>query len=226
MDDGLGRGFNYHEYLFSRLYIVWLDELVDNYKALEKKLGFTEALPISKHWSAAADFLSIISDYCLTHKPKTIVECSSGSSSLVLAKCCQLNKHGHVTSLENGEAYVKQTNLQLLELRLSEYCDVVHAPLIDYQISDHDFQWYALNNLLETKIDMLVIDGPPGFMQRHSRYPAIPLLHNRLSEQCAIFLDDAVREDEKEIVKLWLEAYPEFEFEYVENERGCSILKR
>ena len=197
-----------------------------SYQSLGKKLGFDKALPVTERWSAAPDFLKIISDYCLEKKPQIIVECSSGTSSLILAQCCQLNQFGHVYSLENGEEFVTQTIQQLDDFLLSEYCDVVHAPLQDVQLNSESFQWYALNNLPEVEIDMLVIDGPPGFLQKYSRYPALPLLNDILAEHCAVFLDDAAREDEQELVRRWLKAYPEFQAEYIENERGCFILKR
>ena len=197
-----------------------------SYQSLEKSLGFDKALPVTEHWSAAPDFLNIISDYCLANKPRVIVECSSGISSLVLSQCCQLNQVGHVYSLENGEEFVTQTSQQLAEFGLSEYCDVIHAPLQDVQLNNTSFQWYSLNNLPELKIDMLVIDGPPGFLQKHSRYPALPMLNEILGKHSAVFLDDAAREDEQELVRRWLKAYPEFQAEYIENERGCFILQR
>lgn len=197
-----------------------------SYQSLGKKLGFDKALPVTERWSAAPDFLKIISDYCLEKKPQIIVECSSGTSSLVLAQCCQLNQIGHVYSLENGEDFVAQTIQQLDDFLLSEYCDVIHAPLQDVQLNSDNFQWYALDNLPAVEIDMLVIDGPPGFLQKHSRYPALPMLNEVLGKHCAVFLDDAVREDEQELVRRWLKAYLEFQAEYIENERGCFILKR
>jgi len=197
-----------------------------SYQFLEKTLGLEKVLPISENWSAAADFLLLISNYCLTHKPKTIVECSSGTSSLVLSRCCQLNRYGHVYSLENGEEFARQTRQQLEDFSLSAYCDVMHAPLKDYVVDGESYQWYDLNNLAVTDIDLLVIDGPPGFIQKHSRYPGIPLLAPLLAKHCMVYLDDAAREDEQEIVQCWLSLYPAFQAEYVANERGCAILKR
>jgi Methyltransferase domain len=197
-----------------------------SYQSLEKKLGFDKALPVTEHWSAAPDFLKLISDYCLAKKPQVIVECSSGTSSLVLSQCCKLNQIGHVYSLENGEEFVTQTDQQLDDFMLEKYCDVIRAPLQSVQLVGESFQWYALNNLPEIEIDMLVIDGPPGFLQKHSRYPALPMLHERLAEHCVVFLDDAARDDEQALVKRWLALYPEFENEYLDNDRGCSILKR
>ena len=199
---------------------------MSSYLSLEKKLGFDKNLPVTEHWSAAPDFLALISDYCLQNKPQVIVECSSGTSSLVLSQCCRLNRGGRVFSLENGEEYVAKTTAQLADFSLTEYCEVIHASLQDTPVADETFQWYALNTLPQIKIDLLVIDGPPGFLQKHSRYPALPLLADRLAEHCTVFLDDAARDDEQELVQRWLAAYPDFQAEYINNERGCFILKR
>ncbi|MCK4674822.1 MAG: class I SAM-dependent methyltransferase [Gammaproteobacteria bacterium] len=197
-----------------------------SYQSLENDLNFDKALPVTEHWSAAPDFLVLISNYCLENKPLTIVECSSGTSSLVLSQCCKLSQTGHVYSLENGEEYMLQTVRQLEDFCLSEFCDVIHAPLVDVRLDDESFQWYALDDLPDVEIDMLVIDGPPGFLQKHSRYPALPILGQRLAEHCVVFLDDAARADEQALVKRWLKGSPDFQAEYIENERGCFILKR
>ncbi len=196
------------------------------YQNLEKSLGFEKKLPITKDWSAAPDFLKLISDFCLENKPGIIVECSSGTSSLVLSRCCQLNQHGHVYSLENGEEFVSKSKQQVNDFLLSDYSDVIHAPLRDVKLNGEAFQWYDPGQLPKVKIDLLVIDGPPGFLQKYSRYPALPLLYDLLSINCVIFLDDAAREDEQELVSRWLKAYPEFQSEYIKNERGCFVLKR
>lgn len=197
-----------------------------SYQALEKSLGFKKTLPVTENWSAAADFLKIISDHCLNRKPEIIVECSSGTSSLILAKCCQLNNHGHVYSLENGEEFALQTQAYLTDHSLSNYSDVIFSPLKEYSINGEIYNWYDFEKLPELEINMLVVDGPPGFIQKKSRYPAAPLLSNMMAKDCIIFLDDAAREDEKGIVELWLRDAPDFQLEYIDNQRGCAILTR
>ena len=200
--------------------------MVSSYQILENDLAFDKDLPVTENWSAAADFLKILSDYCLENKPETIVECSSGTSSLVLAQCCKLNQHGHVYSLEHGEEFVNQTRQQQDEFFLSDYADVIFAPLKTFVLNNEKFQWYDLDNLPELEIDLLIIDGPPGFIQKYSRYPALPLLSRLLVKDCVVFLDDAARDDEQEIVRRWLKTYPEFHADYIDNERGCCVLKR
>ena len=194
------------------------------YSATQAKLGLPQPLPYTPDWSAATDFIDLIVEHCLQAKPEVIVECSSGSTTLVLARCCQLNQKGRVISLENGEDYAEKTRGQLKEFGLEDYAQVIHAPLEKVTLADNEYDWYSLKSLPEISIDMLVIDGPPGFIQKNSRYPALPLLFDKLSKQSKAFLDDAARDDEKELVAQWQAEFSGVEHEYLEFERGCSVL--
>ena len=197
---------------------------MDSYNYLRNKLNLHDDLPYTKDWSAAADFIKIIVDYCLEEKPSTVFECSSGLTTLMLARCCQLNSHGHVYSLENGNEYAMKTREYISLYDLEEYSSVFHAPLEEKNVNGTPYSWYSTNDIPDESIDMLVIDGPPGFLQKNSRYPAIPLLFEKFSRHCVVFLDDAAREDEKEIVELWKNEHSDIEHEFIETERGCSIL--
>ena len=193
------------------------------YSAIQAKLSLSQPLPYTPDWSAAADFIDLIVEHCLQAKPEVIVECSSGLTTLALARCCQMNDRGRVISLENGEDYAEKTRQQLEVFGLEEYAQVIHAPL-EKVILDRDYDWYSLKLLPEVLIDMLVIDGPSGFIQKNSRYPALPLLFDKFSKQAKVFLDDAGREDEKELVAQWQAEYSGVDHEYLEFERGCSVL--
>jgi len=198
--------------------------LLNSYEQLKAHLQLDYELPITVDWSAAADFLFLIKDHCLTARPANIVECSSGLTTLVLARCCQLNGSGKVFSLENGEEYVQQTRHNLKRFGLEDFADVIHAPLEELLLSGDEYQWYETTKLPSINIDMLVIDGPPGFIQKHSRFPALPKLFNQLSDESRVFLDDAGRDEEKQIVDKWLALYPVLTHEYIETQRGCSVL--
>ncbi|MCK5001965.1 MAG: class I SAM-dependent methyltransferase [Gammaproteobacteria bacterium] len=194
------------------------------YSAIQAKLSLSQPLPHTPDWSAAPDFIELIVEHALQAKPEVIVECSSGLTTLVLAQCCQFNQKGCVISLENGEDYAEKTCQQLKEFGLEDYAQVIHAPLEKVALSDNEYDWYSLKTLPEVSIDMLVIDGPPGFIQKNSRYPALPLLLDRFSKQTKVFLDDAARDDEKELVAHWQDEFSGVEHEYLEFERGCSVL--
>lgn len=194
------------------------------YSAIQKKLGLTQELPYTPDWSAAADFVELIVEHCLQAKPGVIVECSSGLTTLALARCCQINQQGRVISLENGEEYAEKTRQQLQAFGLQAYAQVLHTPMRKVTLAAEVYDWYDLSSLPDVSIDMLVVDGPPGFIQKKSRYPAMPLLYDRLAKQAKVFLDDAARDDEKELVAQWLKEYSGIEHEYRDFERGCSVL--
>ena len=195
------------------------------YHTLRQKLGFCRDLPYTKDWSAAADFLERLADYCLTHQPQHIVECSSGLSTLILARCCEINQNGKVLSLENGVEYARHTRESLDAHALNAYATVQDAPLKKICLKENEYQWYQTKNIHISKIDLLVIDGPNGYIQKNARYPALPVLKPFFSKHCTVFLDDAAREDEREIVSQWQQQYRPLSTDYIETERGCVILK-
>lgn len=194
--------------------------------ALLGRLGLGGDLAYDPWWSAAPDFLGLIVEHALAARPETIVECSSGTTTVLLARCCARNGRGRVWSLENGPEFAARTRVELARHGLAERAEVIDAPLIAQTVDGCEFQWYDLAGLPERPIDMLVIDGPPGFIQRHSRYPALPRLHHRLAAGGTVWLDDAARPDEREIVARWQVAFPDLAVEFIANERGCAVLHR
>ncbi|MDQ7016831.1 MAG: class I SAM-dependent methyltransferase [Gammaproteobacteria bacterium] len=195
----------------------------ESYLYLRDRLNLKQGLPYSRDWSAAADFLKVIVDHVLQHKPKVVLECSSGLSTVVLAKALALNGEGQLWSLENGAEYAQRTRDQLQRLQLE--ATVLDAPLQQVKINEAEYQWYDLQKLPNLSIDLLVIDGPAGFIQKNSRYPALPLLRDKLAPNALIFLDDAAREDELDLVRQWQREYPDFEYEYLNLERGCALIR-
>lgn len=198
---------------------------LETYLSLRDRLDLRLGLPYSHNWSAAPDFLKLIVEHTLSAKPATIVECSSGLTSLMLARCCQMNGHGALFSLENGPEFAAKTRSEIARYQLDDYATIIDAPLTRLQLDGREYQWYTLDDFPSRSIDMLVIDGPPGFIQHHSRYPALPLLFDKLAEGCVIFMDDAARSDEQEIIEMWRTSFPTIEHEYIKTERGCSIVR-
>lgn len=187
----------------------------------------TKPLPLLRGWAASPDFLLEVCRYSLSVRPDVIVECSSGASTLVLARCCELNGSGHVYSLEHNPAYAEETRQRLQDQNLDEWATVVDAPLTELTELDGR-PWYSLSNLhIEPgSCQLLVIDGPPSEIGPQARYPALPMLSSFLAEKCAIFLDDAKRHDEQLAIKRWLEQFREFQVESYQFEKGCTRLTR
>lgn len=193
--------------------------------ALEKKLGFQEALPATRGWVGSPDFLCTVADALLEGKPKTVVECSSGVSTLVIARCLQLTGEGHLYSLEHESDYADKTREMLERFGVACWATVLDAPLAR---QNGGSPWYD-DSVLPAHLDpieILVVDGPPHDTAPLARLPAFPRLLPRMSESAVVILDDAARKAEQEIVRHWIQLAPDWELTYLHHEKGCAILKR
>jgi len=195
--------------------------------SLKDMLNFSVPLPPLRMWAASPDFLLVIARHALAAKPETIVECSSGSSTVVLAQAARLNGAGHVHSLEHDPVFAAETRALLADHGLSEWATVIDAPLIPTAIDGETFRWYDDAGLKGIgAIDMLVIVGPPLPVNALARFPAGPKLFPRLAPNGAAFLDDAARPDETEAVARWRNAFPHLTRNDPACEKGCVRLTR
>lgn len=192
--------------------------------ALERKLALSEALPPMRGWAASPDFLLRIANEVDERNPITVLECSSGVSTLVVARCLQINGKGHVFSLEHDPKYALITRKQLDKYNLAEWATVLDAPL---ETAHTETPWYREESIppgLEP-IDMLIIDGPPAAVAPLARFPALPRLLSRMATTALILMDDAKRDDETEIVKRWLLMFPTLLHRDGYCEKGCALLE-
>ncbi len=70
------------------------------------------------------------------------------------------------------------------------------------------------------------MDGPPATTGHQARYPALPLLAGSLSPVATAVLDDLVVPDMQEVLRLWLDAYPDFSSEILPLEKQAAVLRR
>lgn len=195
------------------------------FTALDRRLNLAYALPPLRGWAASPDFLLLLAEHVYRQKPEVVVECSSGASTLVLAQCAKQNGRGHVYSLEHDAHYAEQTRQELIKQDLQEWATVIDAPLQEYSFAEQCYQWYKLNAEIQTKqIDMLIIDGPPAHLNRYARYPAGPLLLPLLNTNAVVFLDDADRPDEQQIISTWMSEFSNLNSDKHNCEKGAVSL--
>ncbi len=198
---------------------------IQAFHALVSLISPRKPLPPLRGWAASPDFLLHVASYALATRPLVVVECSSGASTVVLARCCELNGMGHVWSMEHDPVYASKTRKLLEDQGLLAWATVVDAPLTTSPQTGFA-PWYATDGLTvaDDSIDLLVIDGPPQDSAPLARYPALPALDTKLSADCAIFLDDADRADERIIVSRWTDEFPRFSVQRLNAEKGCAML--
>jgi predicted O-methyltransferase YrrM len=195
-------------------------------QGLYVSLGLRRSLPLTRGWAASPDFLQELAAHALDERPMCVVECSSGTSTLVLARCMQINGAGKVYSLEHDAAYARRTRRQLQLHGLAEWAEVLDAPLLTQAFGGQAQAWYDCSKLPGAlKIDMLVIDGPPQDTAEQARYPAGPALFPRLSDGAAVFLDDAARPGERAALKRWADEFSGLDVESLPCEKGAALLR-
>gem|GEM_PF-1989717 len=175
---------------------------------LQQRFSPPASLPMMSGWALDAVSLERLIEAVLEHRPRTIVECGSGVSTVWLAYAAR-EFGGKVVALEHKEKFAEQTRDDLRRHGLLDVADVRLAPLEDIEFDGQVFPWYCKEAWRDLSgIDMLLVDGPPKATGPRARYPALPVLGSSLSNGCVVVFDDINREDEKEILDSWLEAYP------------------
>ncbi len=207
--------------------------LSEDYKQIESLFSIhsiikiNSPLPPMRDWAISPDFASILISLIFDLKPGIILEASSGVSTLISSYCLKELGVGKLYSLDHDEFYAAKTKCHVAQHGLTGIANVIHAPLKEVTIKEKKWLWYENKVLKEIEsIDLLIIDGPPSTIQEMARYPALPLLYEKLSRKAAIILDDTIRKDEKNIVETWLKEYPNFEVKIVDTEKGTTILRR
>jgi predicted O-methyltransferase YrrM len=172
---------------------------------LQRLLNPRDALPLLGGWAMEPVAMLAIVELVLGRKPKTIVECGSGTSTIWLAYALERLGSGRVIALEHLEGFADKTRKHLAQHSLERYSEVYVAPLIEREIHGENYLWYATDQVgeLPAEIDILIVDGPPGTTGPHARYPALPVLANRLVDGAVVVLDDAARSEESEIQQRW-----------------------
>ncbi|HEY7159937.1 MAG TPA: class I SAM-dependent methyltransferase, partial [Acidobacteriota bacterium] len=184
-------------------------------------------LPDTKGWAAAPDLLKKIAEIILLQKPEFVVETGSGASTVIIAYCLKKIGKGKLLSLEHDTKYAETNRNQIAFHGLDGIATIIHAPLKEIEINNRKWMWYNIESFNVNKpIDVLVIDGPPGYVQKLSRYPAIPILYAHLNDRSKIIVDDGRRDDEKTIVALWEKEFEGLQSEFFETENGAFVITK
>lgn len=193
--------------------------------ALERKLQLKEPLPAMRGWAGSPDFLLRVAEEVSSRRPMVVMECGSGVSTIVIARCLQLNGVGHVYSLEHQEEYAEKTRAMLAKHELTSYATVIDAPLTTQHT---ETPWYDEGAIPEGlgPIELLVVDGPPARTAPLARLPALPRLRHKMADQFLVMLDDADQPDEQAIVSKWQQQYPSAGVWRAPCEKGLAYLEQ
>lgn len=165
--------------------------------------ALTAPLPVPSGWAMTPQTMQAVLRLIRTRdQVGTIVELGSGVSTSWMAKEVAGKGNGRVISFEHEERFAAVTRGQLDDARLLDHVDLRVAPLVPVELDGQSYLWYQGHEDIDG-IDLLVVDGPPGATGPQARYPAVPELWERLNDGCIVVLDDAIREEEQEIIDRW-----------------------
>lgn len=195
---------------------------------LNAMLPAQDVLPATRGWAASPDLLMVLVDLVITERPSLVVECGSGASTLWLALAMQrFEIDGRIIALEHDPVFGGQTREFLARHDVRDLAEIRDAPLESFSLDGQTYSWYARRAWEDlTGIDLLFVDGPPATTGHRARYPALPLLGGSLSPVATAVLDDLVVPDMQEVLRLWLDAYPDFRSEILPLEKQAALLRR
>jgi predicted O-methyltransferase YrrM len=182
----------------------WAD--LHGWEVLRPLLDAGGFLPWSEGAMSPAGLATVATEISFAER-RTVVELGSGVSTIVLARLAR-ELGGRIWAVEHHPGWAGWVRRALDRDGLSERATVVDAKLAPHEHSLDGAPWYSKEALAELPadgIELLLVDGPPGYgdgMAR-SRYPALPALRGRLAPGALVVLDDAGRPGEAEILDAW-----------------------
>jgi hypothetical protein len=151
----------------------------------------------------------ILNDIVVNER-REIIEFGAGLSTVLIGRLIRQNRlEARLLSVEHSEAWAEALQEKLRKEGLGDLVRVVYAPLKATGLSECSGEWYDLGGedlrLEGRRFDMMIVDGPPAWEKGRelARYPALPLMKAGLREKHAIYLDDANRPGEQEVLRRW-----------------------
>lgn len=213
----------------------------DDYRQMEAWIALQRfinpRLPLSglRGGALSPDAAVILCRELLTKKPKLVVECGAGISTLIVGYLLKDLGGGELITIEHDLEWQERVNSWIELHDLGDYVTVLHAPLIDQKLDIGPVYWYDISEFetimrgkypASKRIDLLFVDGPPVFIDAYVRRPALYFMRQWFAPHCSIIVDDTNRPADADIVRQWckvLEA--SCECEWYATEKGTALIR-
>jgi Methyltransferase domain len=157
----------------------------------------------------------------------SVVECGAGLTTVYIASLMAQVGKGHLYTIEHDADWIEVVRGLLGDL--VSFVTMIHAPLVDCELSLEKTLWYdraiVANIMGDRQIDLLVVDGPPAYdvARQHARYPAAIYFQPNFAENFAIVLDDIERDGEQHILAQWQQQIPGLTVKELPIDGGVAI---
>ena len=191
---------------------------------VHQKLEPESPLPKSSNASLSWEAAALLVSELLRLKPGLVVELGAGVSTVLVAEALRRNGRGRLVTIEHDAYWAGYAREELVRRGLEGWAEVRHAPLEPLRLDAGEQPWYALAALQDLEaIGLLIVDGPPRRIAPLARYPALPVLREKLAPGALVFVDDADRESEQRTVALW-EALAMRKVDRLPTKTGTALL--
>lgn len=150
--------------------------------------------------------LTIVNDIII-NKRKNLLEFGAGISTLIMARAIhQYELDAKLYSVEDNAPWIQVVEDMLSKEGLNKYVTIIHAPLRKNTEISHCFS-YSKENIEKAlegiKFDFMLIDGPAAYLKENenSRIASYDIAKNFLNENFSLFIDNADRVGEKQLIK-------------------------
>lgn len=176
-------------------------------------------------WALDVGLLDHLADTLGRYPQPRVLEFGSGRGSKMLARLVA-NRGGRLLCVEHDPAWAARTQGEFDAHGLGEHAQVALRPLVDTEFMGQPGRFYDMGFLQpEDAFDIVIVDGPPARTCPLARLPALPAVAAHLPQTgFHVYLDDHERDEEQEIVRLWLAAAPELQARALSFGKGvCEI---
>jgi hypothetical protein len=121
-----------------------------------------------------------------------------------------------------------KTQADLKAHGLEAQTTLIEAPTRAIECDGEHFEFYAVEKLADIDaVDLIIVDGPHGSRGILDRYPAIPLLYDKLQPGGVIIVDDAANfRESPDLMLRWQNRYPQLIREDLPTEKGTVIFRK
>lgn len=207
-----------------------LDNLYNQVAGLSQIAAAMRGDPIInafRGWTLSSDAIAWILLDLQERQSPTIMEFGGGQSTVILASVMKRRGGGRLVTVEHDSAYAAELRQQLAACGLEENVEMHLLPLESRQISDQSppCLTYPVEQLPDIAVDLALVDGPPLLSGNHTRFFPIRWTLQHLRPGGAIYLDDANRPAEQEVLALVQQHFPELSCVRLTTQKGLALLK-
>ncbi len=179
-------------------------------------------------WAISADALAVVVRDIRSRQAPSIVEFGSGVSTLAIAGLLKTFGKGRLVTIEHDLTYLKVVERDLLACGLNEFVDLRHSGIVDFPGMPPLAACRSYNlSRLDISFDVALVDGPiTAEFGAATRMVPLEWCVGRLHCGGSIYLDDARRNEESQLITALHARHPEIAVEFLDAEKGLARLKR